>query len=129
MLATRIRVPYSDLYAALHRATFHLGLVDGPSDSEARAALCARLFAEATRDGVYTHGLARFPRFAAMVANGSIDLNAQPTRVSGASALERWDGGLTHSPFVFESMKTPCPIHRVSVSCDEWNSHLSPHRA
>jgi len=92
MPATRIRVPYSDLYAALHRATLHLGLVDGPSDSEARAALCARLFAETTRDGVYTHGLARFPRFAAMVANGSIDLNAQPTRVSGASALERWDG-------------------------------------
>jgi 3-dehydro-L-gulonate 2-dehydrogenase len=81
-----LRVPYPDLYAALHRATLHLGLRDD------RAALCARLFAETTRDGVYTHGLARFPRFAAMVANGCIDIAAQPTRVSGAAALERWDG-------------------------------------
>jgi 3-dehydro-L-gulonate 2-dehydrogenase len=81
-----LRVPYPDLYRALHLATLHLGL------SDERAELCARLFAETTRDGVYTHGLARFPRFAAMVANGNIDVNAQPTRVSGASALERWDG-------------------------------------
>jgi len=81
-----LRVPYPDLYRALHRATLHLGMEDD------RAALCARLFAETTRDGVYTHGLARFSRFAAMVANGNIDVNAQPTRVSGASAIERWDG-------------------------------------
>jgi hypothetical protein len=30
------------------------------------------------------------------------------------------NGGLAHSPFVFEFVKTPCPIHRVFVSCDEW---------
>jgi 3-dehydro-L-gulonate 2-dehydrogenase len=81
-----LRVPYADLYRALHRATGQLGL------HGERAALCARLFAETTRDGVYTHGLNRFPRFAEMVANGSIDLAAQPTRVAGAAALERWDG-------------------------------------
>ncbi len=66
----------------------HLGLEGG------RAKLCARLFAETTRDGVYTHGLNRFPRFAAMVANGCIDVSAEPTRVAGAGALERWDGHL-----------------------------------
>jgi 3-dehydro-L-gulonate 2-dehydrogenase len=65
-----LRVPYADLDHALHRAMLHLGL-DGD-----RAALCARLFAETTRDGVYTHGLNRFPRFA------------------GAAAIERWDGHL-----------------------------------
>ncbi len=66
----------------------HLGL-----EGE-RAALSARLFAETTRDGVYTHGLDRFPRFAEMVANGCIDVNAEPTRIVGAAALERWDGHL-----------------------------------
>ena len=64
-----LRIPYDDLYAALHRATEHLGLRGD------RAALCARLFAE-------------------MVANGLIDVNAEPTRVAGAAALERWDGHL-----------------------------------
>src|ERR1700747_1172198 len=81
-----LRVPFEDLYAALNKAMLRLGL------REDRAALCARLFAETTRDGVYTHGLNRFPRFEAMVLNGSIDVNAEPTRISGVGALERWDG-------------------------------------
>ena len=86
-----LRIPYDDLYAALHRATLHLGLTGD------RAALCARLFAETTRDGVYTHGLDRFPRFAEMVANGCIDVHAEPTRVNAATAplaIERWNGNL-----------------------------------
>ncbi|WP_263365311.1 3-dehydro-L-gulonate 2-dehydrogenase [Edaphobacter bradus] len=81
-----LRVPFDDLYEALKRAMHRLGL------RECRAQLCARLFAETTRDGVYTHGLNRFPRFEAMVRNGSIDVHAEPTRVSGLGALERWDG-------------------------------------
>ena len=76
-----LRVPYADLDRALHRAMLHLGLRGD------RAALCARLFAETTRDGVYTHGLNRFPRFAAMVANGSIDVAAEPTCVAAAAAI------------------------------------------
>jgi 3-dehydro-L-gulonate 2-dehydrogenase len=83
-----LRVPYNDLYAALQRATLHLGL------QPERASLCARLFADTTRDGVYTHGLDRFPRFAEMVANGCIDVQAEPTLVAGFAALERWDGHL-----------------------------------
>ncbi|MDP9051431.1 MAG: 3-dehydro-L-gulonate 2-dehydrogenase [Acidobacteriota bacterium] len=83
-----LRIPYNDLYAALERAMQHLGL------QGERAGLCARLFADTTCDGVYTHGLDRFPRFAEMVANGCIDVNAEPTRVVGTGALERWDGHL-----------------------------------
>jgi 3-dehydro-L-gulonate 2-dehydrogenase len=81
-----LRVPYSELYESLKKAIAGLGL------AEERAALCARLFAETTRDGVYTHGLNRFPRFATMVANGSIDLHAEPSRTAGMGGLERWDG-------------------------------------
>jgi 3-dehydro-L-gulonate 2-dehydrogenase len=89
-----LRVPFDDLFHALERGTQHLGLHGD------RAALCARLFAETTRDGVYTHGLDRFPRFAEMVANGCIDVNVEPTFVKGvgqkdaAIALERWNGNL-----------------------------------
>ena len=83
-----LRVPYDELYSALLRATERLGLQGD------RAALCARLFADTTRDGVYSHGLNRFPRFAQMVANGCVRVDAEPTRVTGAGALERWDGNL-----------------------------------
>jgi 3-dehydro-L-gulonate 2-dehydrogenase len=80
------RVPYPDLYDALRRGMEHLGF------RGERAELCARLFAETTRDGVYTHGLNRFPRFSTMVRNGSVDVNAQADHVAGSAALERWDG-------------------------------------
>jgi 3-dehydro-L-gulonate 2-dehydrogenase len=81
-----LRVPYTDLYKALKTAMQQLGL------AEERAELCARLFAETTRDGVYTHGLNRFPRFAATVRNGNVDVNAEPTKMAGVGSLERWEG-------------------------------------
>jgi 3-dehydro-L-gulonate 2-dehydrogenase len=81
-----LRIPFADLESALHRAILRLGLAGD------RAVLCARLFAETTRDGVYTHGLNRFPRFAQMVANGQVDVNGEAKRVDGTAVLERWDG-------------------------------------
>ena len=81
-----VRVPYDDLYAALREAMLRLGM------AEERAAVCAQLFAETTRDGVYTHGLNRFPRFAESVGNGTVDVSAEPTKTSGFGGLERWDG-------------------------------------
>ena len=56
-----LRVPYNDLLTALETAACII------SDLKASAPLSEhRLFAETTRDGVYTHGLDRFPRFAEM---------------------------------------------------------------
>lgn len=81
-----LRIPYPDLLTVLEKAIQGLGL-RGES-----AVLSARLFAETTRDGVYTHGLNRFPRFAASVRNGSVDIDAKPTRTAGFGSIERWDG-------------------------------------
>lgn len=83
-----LRIPFADLEAAFLRAILHLGV------PTATAPLCARLFAETDRDGVRTHGLARFPRFSAMIRNGNIDPIAVPSRTSGFGAIERWDGHL-----------------------------------
>jgi 3-dehydro-L-gulonate 2-dehydrogenase len=80
------RVPYAELEAALVGALRPLGF------DEARAALCGRLFSETTRDGVYTHGLARFPRFAAMVKSGVVLPEAVPTLTTAFGAMERWNG-------------------------------------
>jgi len=81
-----IRVPYDQLEAALARALEPLGF------SAERARHCARLFAETTRDGVYTHGLARFPRFVAMVKSGVVNPSAEPSLVAAFGAVERWHG-------------------------------------
>lgn len=81
-----LRVPFNDLYAALEQTMLRLGLAPDA------AQLSARLFAETTRDGVYSHGLNRFPRFEAMVRNGSIDVYAKPTRTAAFGSIERWNG-------------------------------------
>jgi 3-dehydro-L-gulonate 2-dehydrogenase len=81
-----LRVPFDELYGALRRAMEGLGL------KGARAELCALLFAETTRDGVYTHGLNRFPRFVETVKNGSVTVDAEPVKTAGMGAIERWDG-------------------------------------
>jgi 3-dehydro-L-gulonate 2-dehydrogenase len=80
------RVSYEDLFQALQSALMKLGL------EPAQARLCARLFAETTCDGVYSHGLNRFSRFVRMIHNGTIDIHAQPELVNSCGALERWNG-------------------------------------
>jgi 3-dehydro-L-gulonate 2-dehydrogenase len=82
-----MRVTYQELYDALLRALLTTRLEAG------RARLCARLIADTTRDGVYSHGLSMFPRLMKMIASGSVDVTAQPVCVQRRGALERWDGG------------------------------------
>ena len=81
-----IRIPFDDLHQALSRALSKLGFTPD------RSSRCARLFVETTRDGVYTHGLNRFPRFVATIQNGCVDVQAEPERIAFFGALERWDG-------------------------------------
>ncbi|MGB6198329.1 MAG: 3-dehydro-L-gulonate 2-dehydrogenase [Candidatus Acidiferrales bacterium] len=83
-----LRVPYGELESTLGRALVKIGF------EPERAQLCARLFAETTRDGVYSHGLNRFPRFLATIENGMIDIHARMQRVAGVGSLERWNGNL-----------------------------------
>src|SRR5262249_13701117 len=52
----------------------------------------ARLFAETDRDGVYTHGVNRFPRFVRMIDAGAIDIRAAAVVSAQFGSLERWDG-------------------------------------
>jgi len=80
------RIPFSEVQETLAGVLVRLGM------AEKRAQTCARLFAETTRDGVYTHGINRFPRFVAMIKNGSVNVDAEPRRVAGYGAVERWDG-------------------------------------
>jgi 3-dehydro-L-gulonate 2-dehydrogenase len=81
-----LRIPFDEVQSRLAEVLCGLGF------SDARAALCARLFAETTCDGVYSHGVNRFARFVAIVRNGSVDPAAEPRVVARFGAMERWDG-------------------------------------
>jgi len=81
-----MRISYEVLFETLHRVLLRTDL--GPD----RAELCARLFSDASRDGVASHGLNRFPRFIEMIRSGLVDVRAHPTLVQAHGAIERWDG-------------------------------------
>ena len=81
-----LRVSYQELFNTLLRVLLKQGF------ASERARRCAQLFADANRDGVYSHGLDRFPRFLSMIQRGLIDIHAEPMLVNTSGALERWDG-------------------------------------
>jgi 3-dehydro-L-gulonate 2-dehydrogenase len=81
-----LRVPYDELSAVLRRAIERAGMAPDRADR------CARLFADATLDGVASHGIGRFPRFMRTIRNGAVDVHARPERIATFGALEQWDG-------------------------------------
>ena len=85
-----MRVPFDELFGTFQKILVGLGFAPD------RAELCARLFAETTRDGVYSHGLNRFPQFVRMIKNGVVVAKGEPRLVASAGALERWEGD--HGP-------------------------------
>lgn len=82
------RIAFSDLKAEFKRVLVKKGCRDDLAE------LSARLIAESSCDGVYSHGVNRFPRVVEYIDKGYIDVNATPTRVEGIGGLERWDGHL-----------------------------------
>jgi 3-dehydro-L-gulonate 2-dehydrogenase len=57
-----------------------------------RAGTIADVFAETTFDGVFSHGINRFPRFVRDVRSGVVVPGANPVKKGGSRAFEQWDG-------------------------------------
>ncbi|RYE32048.1 MAG: 3-dehydro-L-gulonate 2-dehydrogenase [Sphingobacteriaceae bacterium] len=62
--------------------------------SVVKAALCSQIFADNSLDGVYSHGLNRFPVFMDHVKNGLVKPEAEPEIVSETNSLIHYDGHL-----------------------------------
>ena len=82
------RVPYQELFDTLFQVLLKTGF------EQERATLSARLFTDATCDGVYSHGINRFQQYVRMIHNGTIDIqhNLNLSRV-----MARWNGGTEDS--------------------------------
>ncbi|ASU35684.1 3-dehydro-L-gulonate 2-dehydrogenase [Mucilaginibacter xinganensis] len=83
-----MRVTFNKLQSEFERVLLSLNF------SGEKANLCATIFAENSRDGVYTHGLNRFPVFVEFVKQGLVKPGAGPTAEAAFGALERWNGNL-----------------------------------
>jgi 3-dehydro-L-gulonate 2-dehydrogenase len=58
----------------------------------AKAKQCATIFAENSRDGVYTHGLNRFPVFVELIKEGLIRIDAESVLENHLGMIEQWNG-------------------------------------
>lgn len=67
--------------------------VEGP-----KAEKCAEIFATNSLEGIYSHGIYRFPRFMGHIQKGLIKVDAEPHLIHSAGALEQWNGNLGPGP-------------------------------
>ena len=82
------RIPFAELKAEFKRVLIKKGC------DEATADLSAQLMTETSCDGVYSHGVNRFPRVVEYIEKGYIDLKAKPSKTDSMGAFERWNGNL-----------------------------------
>lgn len=108
-----MRIPYDEVVAVLSQVLTDVGF------REDRARTAAELFADASRDGVASHGLNRFPGFLRMVQNGYVKPAAVPALVKAAGAVERWDGnsgpGMLNAAFCMTRAIEIAAEHTVGV--------------
>lgn len=81
-----MRVSYEELLNEFKRVLVSRGF------TENLAADAAAVFAQNSLDGVYTHGINRFPRVISYLDKGEIKPDSIASCVSTQGALERWDG-------------------------------------
>ena len=108
-----IRIPFQKLCDEFYRVLASIGYTGD------NAKLCARLFAENQRDGVYSHGLNRFPGFVSGLNIKQIDFRSTPERIESFGALERWNGrmgvGLVNAYLCMQ--RTMELAHEHSIGC------------
>lgn len=81
-----MRIPYDKLKQEFKRILLQL------ASPEKKAELCAEIFAKNSLDGVYSHGLNRFPVFVKDVKSGHIDPQSKPELSEQNGTIEIWNG-------------------------------------
>ncbi|WP_394993228.1 3-dehydro-L-gulonate 2-dehydrogenase [Emticicia sp.] len=85
------------IYSAKMQAIFEAILLKNGFEPE-KAIKCAAVFANNSIDGIYTHGVNRFPRFIKYLKEGFIKADKVPTLISKFGGIEQWDGNLGPGP-------------------------------
>lgn len=83
-----MKVEFEVVKETIKKALLKAGL------NEEQAEICAATHAKSSRDGVYSHGLNRVPRFVDYVSKGWVNINGTPQLVKGVGAVENYDGQL-----------------------------------
>jgi 3-dehydro-L-gulonate 2-dehydrogenase len=89
-----MRVPFNDLKAEFKRVLLKYKF------PEPKAEICSKIFAENSLDGVYSHGLNRFPSFIKYIQEGLINIDAEPEKITQSGVIEQWNGNKAPGMYV-----------------------------
>jgi 3-dehydro-L-gulonate 2-dehydrogenase len=116
-----MRIPYDDLVSEFVRVLRSLGF------DEERASRAARLFADASRDGVHSHGLNRFPLFVSAIEQGFVRMDGEPELITAFGAVERWNGnggpGLLNAAFAMDRATALAREHGIGCVALQNTNH------
>ena len=88
MPITTIRIAADEMKLWFEKILLRLGF------SKDKAEQIAHVFTQNSVDGVYTHGVNRFPRFVEYVQKGFVQIDADSSLKSKFNGIEQWDGNL-----------------------------------
>ena len=80
------RIPFETMQQVVAEAFIKAGM------SRQKADICARIHAESSCDGIYSHGLNRVARFVDFLKRGWVDPDAIPSQVKKLGVIEIYDG-------------------------------------
>ena len=81
-----LRIPLEEMQEQFHSVLISRGM------QKDDAHLCARLIAETSLEGVYTHGANRFPSLIRNIDKKIVDIHSKPECIARYGVLERWNG-------------------------------------
>ena len=81
-----LKIPHAEMETRFYKILVSRGF------SSDKARTCAEIFTTNSLDGVYTHGVNRFPRFVNYAVAGHIDPLKDAVCKSSVGCIEQWDG-------------------------------------
>lgn len=111
-----MRIQYKELESLFGEKLLKHGV------DEEKAAIMAKIFADNTLDGVYSHGILRFPRLISNIDDKYINIKGEPVLERTLPAFERYDGnngfGITNAIKMTEramEIADKCGIGAVAI--------------
>jgi 3-dehydro-L-gulonate 2-dehydrogenase len=83
-----IYIPFNQMQSEFFRILKKYGFTDPKAEK------CSEIFTFNSLEGVYSHGVNRFPRFVKSIREGVVDPNAEPSLIHKMGCLEQWNGNL-----------------------------------
>lgn len=92
MIDKNVRIPAQRMHSEFSRILQKIGF------TAEKAERCAEIFTTNSLEGVYSHGVNRFPRFVKNVSEGFVKPDAVPSLVHKSGSIEQWRGNLGPGP-------------------------------